>query len=151
MGALGSGKAVAARERTGHRVVRAALCILLFVLYILLISIVVVTVHFIFCSVKLPLSRPTSFCLFLSILLPTPATGGAIERPRGPVASHRLNHNNCEVTCMLGFTSKIISSLEMRAPAYQTKEQSLGQWLRYLDKNFIFCKKKINGEKCCYD
>ena len=29
------------------------------------------------CSVKLPLSRPTSFCLFLSILLRTPAGGGA--------------------------------------------------------------------------
>jgi len=29
------------------------------------------------CSVKLPLSRPTSFCLFLSILLCTPAGGGA--------------------------------------------------------------------------
>jgi len=28
------------------------------------------------CSVKLPLSRPTSFCLFLSILLCTPAGGG---------------------------------------------------------------------------
>ena len=30
-----------------------------------------------YCSVKLPLSRPTSFCLFLSILLQTPAGGGA--------------------------------------------------------------------------
>jgi len=29
------------------------------------------------CSVKLPLSRPTGFCLFLSILLHTPAGGGA--------------------------------------------------------------------------
>jgi len=29
------------------------------------------------CSVKLPLSRPPSFCLFLSILLRTPAGGGA--------------------------------------------------------------------------
>jgi len=29
------------------------------------------------CSVKLPLSRPTSFCLFLLILLRTPAGGGA--------------------------------------------------------------------------
>ena len=29
------------------------------------------------CSVKLPLSRPTSFCLFPSILLRTPAGGGA--------------------------------------------------------------------------
>ena len=29
------------------------------------------------CSVKLPLSRPTVFCLFLSILLRIPAGGGA--------------------------------------------------------------------------
>ena len=29
------------------------------------------------CSIKLPLSRPTSFCLFLFILLRTPAGGGA--------------------------------------------------------------------------
>ena len=29
------------------------------------------------CSVKLPLSRPTGFCLFLFILLRTPAGGGA--------------------------------------------------------------------------
>ena len=29
------------------------------------------------CSFKLPLSRPTSFCLFLSILLRTPVGGGA--------------------------------------------------------------------------
>ena len=39
--------------------------------------IVVVPVPFVCCSVKLPLSRPTSFCLFLSILLRTPAGGGA--------------------------------------------------------------------------
>jgi len=43
----------------------------------LLICIVVVTVPFVCCSVKLPLSRPTSFYLFLSILLCTPAGGGA--------------------------------------------------------------------------
>jgi len=54
------------------------LCLfLLFVLCILLISIIVVPVPFVCCSVKLPLSRPTSFCLFLSILLRTPAEGGA--------------------------------------------------------------------------
>jgi len=43
----------------------------------LLICIIVVTVLFVCCSVKLPLSRPTGFCLFLSILLRTPAGGGA--------------------------------------------------------------------------
>ena len=57
--------------------VRADLRVLWFVLCILLICIVVVTVPFVCCSVKLPLSRPTSFCLFLSILLHTPAGGGA--------------------------------------------------------------------------
>ena len=42
----------------------------------LLICIVVVPVPSVCCSVKLPLSRPTSFCLFLSILLCTLAGGG---------------------------------------------------------------------------
>ena len=51
-----------------QRAVRVALCISLFFLCILLISIVVVAVPFVCCSVKLPLSRPTSFCLFLSFL-----------------------------------------------------------------------------------
>jgi len=51
--AAGGGKAVAAREHTEHRVVRVALSILLFVLYILLLCIVVVTVRFVCCSVKL--------------------------------------------------------------------------------------------------
>jgi len=49
----------------------------LFVLCILLISIVVVPVPFVCYSVKLPLFRPTFFCLVLSILLPTPGGGGA--------------------------------------------------------------------------
>jgi len=46
-----------------------------FVLCIPLFCIVVVPVPFVCCSVKLPLSRPTSFCLFLSILLRTAAGG----------------------------------------------------------------------------
>jgi len=50
-GKLAGGKAVAAQKRTGHRAVRVALCIPLFVLYILLIRIVVVTVYFVCCSV----------------------------------------------------------------------------------------------------
>jgi len=48
-----------------------------FVLCIPLICIAVVPVPFVSCSVKLPLSRPTGFCLFLSILLRTLAGGGA--------------------------------------------------------------------------
>jgi len=64
------------------------------VLYILLISIIVVTVPFVCCSVKLRLSQRTSFCLFLSILLPTPAGRGVIERPCGPLllATAKLQH-----------------------------------------------------------
>jgi len=53
------------------------LWVVLFVLCILLICIVVVTVPFVCCSVKLPLSRPTGFCLLLSILLRSLAGGGA--------------------------------------------------------------------------
>jgi len=56
---------------------RAALWVMRFVLCFLLICIIVVPVPFVCCSVKLPLSRHTSFCLFLSILLCTPAGGGA--------------------------------------------------------------------------
>jgi len=47
-----------------------------FVLCFLLICIVVVTVPFVCCSVKLPLSRPTGFCPFLSHLLCTLVWGG---------------------------------------------------------------------------
>ena len=51
-----------AGEPAGHQAVRVALCIPLFVSYILLFSvIIVVTVRFLCCSVKLSLSPPTSF------------------------------------------------------------------------------------------
>ena len=45
-------------------------------------------------SIKLPLSRPTSFCLFLSILLPTLVGGGVIEGQCGPLllATAKLQH-----------------------------------------------------------
>jgi len=66
------------------------------VLYILLISIIVVIVHLFCCSVKLPLSRPMIFCLFfLSILLPTPAGGQAIEQPHGPLLLARAKPRHC--------------------------------------------------------
>jgi len=78
-GAGRGGSGVGAQECVGHRAVGVALGILQFILCILLFSTVVLTVCFVCCSVKLPLSRPTSFCLFLSVLLPTPAGGGAIE------------------------------------------------------------------------
>jgi len=89
---------------------RAALWVVQFVLCFLLICIVVVPVPFVCCSVKLPLSWPTSFCLFLSILLHTPAGGGAASwhfccRPqpnqniislanRGECSSHFVSTNN---------------------------------------------------------
>ena len=57
---------------------RAALWVVQFVLCFLLICIIVVPVPFVCCSVKLPLSRPTFFCLFLSIFLRTPAAGGSV-------------------------------------------------------------------------
>ena len=56
---------------------RAALWVVLFVLCILLNCVIVVPVPFVCCSDKLPLSQPTSFCLFLSILLCTPAGGAS--------------------------------------------------------------------------
>jgi len=76
------------RACTGQWVVRVALCILQFVLCFPLICIIVVTVPSVFCSVKLPLSQPTSFSLFLSFLHSTPVRGGEVERPRGPIAVH---------------------------------------------------------------
>ena len=63
------GKSLAARELVAPVWSgRTALWVVQFVLCFLLICIVVVTVPFVCCSVKLPLSQPTSFCLFLSIL-----------------------------------------------------------------------------------
>jgi len=59
--------------------VRVALCISLFILYILLISIIVVTVLFICCSVKLFLSRLTSFLPF-SFHSPPHLSGGRGNR-----------------------------------------------------------------------
>ena len=88
-GELGGWKSVTAWERARQWAVRVVLCVLLFVLCILLFCIVVVTVPFVCCSVKLSLSRPTSFCLFLCTLLRTPVGGGVAERTRGPfVAGH---------------------------------------------------------------
>jgi len=73
VGEWGGGNSLVAWERT---VSGESGSVVQFVLCILLICIVVVTVHFVCCSVKLPLSRPISFCLFLSILLRTPEGGG---------------------------------------------------------------------------
>jgi len=73
-GELAGGKAVVAQENVEHQVVRVALCISQFVLYILLISIIVVIVCFVCCSVKLPLTRPTNFAFFFRFS--SPPSGG---------------------------------------------------------------------------
>jgi len=101
-GKLGGGKSVAAREHAGHQAVRVALCILLFVSYILLICIVFVTVPFVSCSVKLLLSRPMSFCLFLSILLPTPGGRGGRATAWPFCCQPRPNCNSIKSICCSG-------------------------------------------------
>jgi len=80
-----------AQERAATAV-REALSAVCFVLCIPLFCIVVVTVPFVCCSVKLPLSRPTSFCLFLSILLRIPAGRGG-EGPQPCAAWPQPNYN----------------------------------------------------------
>ena len=71
----GSGGQSGGAVRENGSVLRALFC--RFVLCNPLFCIVFVPVPFLCCSVKLPLSRPTSFCLFLSILLCTPVGAGA--------------------------------------------------------------------------
>jgi len=71
---VGAGKLIAAQECAGHKAVRAAPLISLFVFCILLISIIVVTVCFVCCSVKLPLFWPTSF-VFLFPFSSSPQQG----------------------------------------------------------------------------
>jgi len=78
---------------------RAALWVVRFVLCIPLICIVVVAVPFVCCSVKLPLSRPTSFCLFLSILLRPPGRGrGGHVALLLPVAAKPEQYPNMPLT-----------------------------------------------------
>jgi len=82
-GELGSGNSVRARERTAVAVGESS-SVLQFVLCILLICIIVIPVPFVCCSVKLPLSRPTGFCLFHSSPHPSGGRGGLVE----DLASH---------------------------------------------------------------
>ena len=85
---LPGGKAVAAQKHVGHWAVRVAICISLLVLYIFVISIVVVTVLFICCSVKLHSFRPMSFPVFLPFLS-HPSRGRGDRATAWPfVASH---------------------------------------------------------------
>jgi len=77
-GQLGGGNSLTAQEHVAPvRYVRAALWVVRFVLCFPLICIVVVPVPFVCCSVKMPLSRPTGFCLCLSVVFRTPVCGGA--------------------------------------------------------------------------
>jgi len=73
-GGLGGGKSLAAWERAAVAVGESN-SVLLFVLCILLICTVVANVPFVCCSVKLPLSRPTSF-LLVSFHSPPHPSGG---------------------------------------------------------------------------
>jgi len=58
------GKLVAAQELKGHRAVRVALCILLFVLCILLLSIIVVTVSLLVVLLNCPYPDPQVFIFY---------------------------------------------------------------------------------------
>ena len=69
-GELAGGKVIMAREPAGHQAVTAALCILLFVLYVLLISIVVVSVCVVFFLLNCP--YPDSPVLPIFFLFSTP-------------------------------------------------------------------------------
>jgi len=89
VGEMRRGKLNAAREHAGHRAMRVALCISLFVFYVLLISVIVATVHSICCWVKPPLSWLTSFDFFFPFLLSTSMRRGVIEWPRGPLLPAR--------------------------------------------------------------
>ena len=93
-GELGGGNSLTAREcgcQSGPGERLSGSCGLRCVF--LVICIVVFPVPFVCCSVKLPLSWPTGFCLFLSILLCTVAWGGVVAwrfcyRPQPNQNSH---------------------------------------------------------------
>jgi len=111
-GELGWGNALAAREGTAAvRSGRAGLWVVRFVLCFLLICIVVVPAPFVCCSVKLPLSRPTSFCLF-SFHSPPHSGGGRGGRmvlllPAAAKPEQGLNHNFCKISQHLGSKSPV--------------------------------------------
>ena len=105
------GNSLAAWE--GTAVVRSERAVLFcgFVLCIPLFCIVVVAVSFVCCSVKLPLSQPTSFCLFLSILLCTPEEGGvAAWRFCCRLQLKREHHPSDFFKCILGPLAAFSSS-----------------------------------------
>ena len=77
----GWGRVITAREHAGHHAVRKLHCVFL-ASYFLLISIIVVTVLFFCCSVKLSLSQHTNFAFFLLIFLPIPLAGSSESATR---------------------------------------------------------------------
>jgi len=74
-------------------------CAVCFLLCIPLFCIIVVPVPSVCCSVKLPLSRPTGFCLFLSILLRTPAGRGSARGAFVAVRSQTITPAQGCCTC----------------------------------------------------
>jgi len=87
-GELGGGNSLAAREGSAAvRSGRTAVWVVRFVLCFLLICTVVLTVPFVCCSVKLPLSRPTSFLPLFFPFSSAPRQGEG--RPRGAFVAGR--------------------------------------------------------------
>ena len=78
-GSGAAGNSLAARERAAPVLFRESGCLDRAVRWYVFSFFVPLLFLFpsVCCSVKLPLSRPTGFCLFLVILLRTPAGGGA--------------------------------------------------------------------------
>jgi len=89
-------------RQSGREWLCSAGSVLWFVLCVPLFCIVVVPVPSVCCSVKLPLSRPTGFCLFLSILLRTPA-GGRMAAWRF-CCQPQPNHNTLKIAFSLNNT-----------------------------------------------
>jgi len=113
-GELGGGKTHSRLGSMQGRLFRkAALWVVRFVLCFLLTCIVVVTVPFVCSSVKLPLSQPTSFCLFLSILLRTPVGGGAAAWPF--CCRLQPNHNTIKAHNFYSLKSGILALLTITA------------------------------------
>jgi len=76
---LTRGKLRVVWKHTGHKAVRELLCAFpMFILYVLPISIIVVTVCFLCCWLNCSYPHPPVFCLFLSIFLRT--AGGRVDR-----------------------------------------------------------------------
>jgi len=66
---LAKGRLIVAGEHAGHQAVRQLLCVFGY-LYILVISIMVVSVSFLCCSVKQSLSQSMSFAIFFQFSSP---------------------------------------------------------------------------------